>query len=98
MSFYVYMLECADGSYYVGHTDGLEKRIAAHEQGTIPGYTARRRPFSVVFVQDFETRTDAYERERQVKGWSRAKKKALIDGDWASLIKLARSSGSTSSP
>jgi predicted GIY-YIG superfamily endonuclease len=88
--FSVYMLRCADGSYYVGHTNDLEARIAAHARGLIPGYTLRRRPVQLVWNEQFDARREAFERERQVKGWSRAKKEALIAGDWERLALLAR--------
>ena len=70
--FFVYMLHCGDGSYYVGHTDDLEKRMAEHEAGTYGGYTARRRPVKLVFVDEFSSRDEAIERERQLKGWRTA--------------------------
>ena len=93
MSFWVYMLHCSDGHYYSGHTDNLEKRIAEHSMGTIPGcYTFNRRPLSVVFSQEFPTREEALTSEQQIKGWSRKKKEALICGDWAEISRLARSS------
>lgn len=95
--FYVYILKCSDGSYYTGHTDNLEKRLAAHNEGEVPGYTLSRRPVALVSADTFATRQDAFERERQIKGWSRAKKEALIKGDWDNLIRLAKS-GSTGSP
>jgi tRNA/rRNA methyltransferase len=98
MSFYVYMLRRADGSYYVGHTDDLEKRVAAHKTGDIAGYTRSRRPVQLVFHEDFPSRDDAFLRERQLKGWSRRKKEALVRGDWDSLKQLSRAHGSTSSP
>jgi predicted GIY-YIG superfamily endonuclease len=75
--FYVYILSCSDGSYYVGHTDDLESRIAAHRRGEIEGYTRTRCPVRVVFSEEFPAREDALARERRVKGWSRAKKEAL---------------------
>ena len=93
MSFYVYILKCADGSYYTGHTDNLESRLSAHQQGEIPGYTETRRPVELVFADGFSSRLDALERERQIKGWSRAKKEALIKRDWECLVKLSHSSG-----
>src|SRR3954447_15630412 len=98
MDFYVYMLKCADGSYYVGHTDNLEARLAAHNLGTFGGYTARHRPVSLVWTDTLESREEAFERERQIKGWSRAKKEALINGDWDRLVALSRAHGSTGSP
>jgi predicted GIY-YIG superfamily endonuclease len=89
--FWVYMLRCCDGSYYVGHTDDLEKRIGEHIEGTCGGYTAKRRPVRLVFSCEFATREEALERELQIKGWSRAKKEALIQGDWEKLHRLAQS-------
>ena len=98
MSFYVYILRCAGGSYYTGHTDDIEKRLAAHERGEIPGYTFSRRPVRLVFVEVFPSREQAFIRERQIKGWTRAKKNALIEQDWQQLRELARVHGSTGSP
>ena len=91
MSFYVYILRCADGSYYTGHTDDLERRIAEHQSGTIPGYTHDRRPVELMWAQDFPSRIEALERERQVKDWSRVKKEALFAGDWHAISEAARS-------
>jgi len=91
MAFWTYMLRCADGHYYVGHTDDLEARIAGHQSGLIGGYTQSRRPVELVWHQDFPTRAEALAAERQIKGWSRAKKQALVVGDWESISRLARS-------
>lgn len=91
--FYMYILRCADGSYYVGHANDLEARLAAHQRGLVPGYTLTRRPVQLMWNEQFESRQDAFERERQVKGWSRAKKEALIAGDWERPKLLARSRG-----
>jgi predicted GIY-YIG superfamily endonuclease len=88
--FFVYMLRCKDESYYVGHTDDLEQRIAQHVDGTFGGYTSRRRPVELVWVCEFDTRDEALQREMQVKPWSRAKKEALIRADWGRLKRLAR--------
>src|SRR3990172_8662966 len=88
MAFYVYILRCADGSYYVGHTDDLEKRVSEHRAGFIPGYTHTRRPVALVFAAQFPSREQALQRERQIKGWSRAKKEALIKGNWERLRRL----------
>lgn len=91
MSAFVYMLRCSDGSYYVGSARGsLEKRIEEHNAGAFGGYTARRLPISLVFQQEFQQITDAIAAERQIKGWSRAKKEALINGDFARISLLAR--------
>ena len=86
LTYYVYMLRCSDGSYYVGHTNDLEQRLAAHERGAIEGYTLSRRPVELVFSDQFSTRQEAFHRERQIKGWSRAKKEALIKSDWDGLV------------
>ena len=91
MSFFVYILECSDGSYYVGHTDSLEQRIAGHQQGAIPGYTKRRLPVKLLFSQPLSTRYEALSAERQIKGWTRKKKEALIKADWVSLQELSKS-------
>ena len=94
LAYYVYMLRCSDGSYYVGHTNDLEQRPAAHERGAIEGYTLSRRPVELVFSDQFSTRQEAFHRERQIKVWSRARKEALIKGDWDGLVELSnRSSG-----
>lgn len=90
VSFYVYMLRCADSSYYVGHTDDLDKRISQHELGLIPGYTHTRRPVKLVAVEETNTREDAIARERQIKGWSRAKKEAFIRSNWPRLQRLSK--------
>ena len=90
MSFYAYMLRCSDGSFYVGHTDDLEQRISAHHSGQLSGYTHNRRPVQLVWHQDFPERDQAFAAERQVKGWSRAKKEALIRGDWDAVRLLSR--------
>ena len=98
MAFYVYILRCADGSYYTGHTDNLEARLAAQRTGELRGYTYSRRPVRLVFQQELGSRDEAFVAERQVKGWSRRKKEALIRGDWSSLRRLSQPHGSTGSP
>jgi predicted GIY-YIG superfamily endonuclease len=92
MGFWTYMLHCADRSFYVGHTDDLDARIRAHESGIIPGYTSTRRPVKLVWADEFPSRYEALQAERQIKGWSRAKKLALIRGDWPLISELARNS------
>ncbi len=83
--FYTYILQCADRSYYTGHTDDLERRIAQHQTGAIRGYTYERRPVELMWVQEFTTRDEALSAEVRVKNWSRAKKEALIARDWERL-------------
>ena len=91
MSFYLYVLRCYDGHFYVGHTDDLERRVAAHNAGSYGGYTATRRPVTLVYSQDFPTRDEAFQAERRVKGWSRAKEPALIQGRFDKLPQLSSS-------
>ena len=92
MAFWVYILHCADGSYYTGHTDNLEMRIQQHHVGAISScYTFNRRPLKLVFSQDFPTREEALASEQQIKGWSRKKKEAMMRGDWAEVSRLAKS-------
>ena len=87
---YVYILRCADGSYYVGITRGdLWDRVGQHNAGSFGGYTASRRPAVLAWHQEFQYLTDAIAAERRLKGWSRAKKEALIQGDYELLHALA---------
>jgi predicted GIY-YIG superfamily endonuclease len=91
MSFWMYMLRCSDGSYYTGHTDNLEVRLDLHASGNIQTcYTRKRRPVTLVFSQEFATREEALVAERQIKGWSRKKKEAMIAGDWLEVSRLAK--------
>ncbi|HLW72856.1 MAG TPA: GIY-YIG nuclease family protein [Candidatus Babeliales bacterium] len=87
--FFMYMLKCNDGSYYIGHTDDIDKRIAEHTQGKINGYTKKRLPVKIVYVQNFMTRDEAINAERQIKGWSRKKKEALLRDDWEKIKELS---------
>ena len=84
------MLHCADRSFCVGHTEDLETRISAHQSGMVPGYTSKRLPIVLVWSEQFPTRLEALETERRIKGWSRAKKLALIRGDWPEIQRLAK--------
>ena len=94
LAYHFYMLRCCDGSYFVGQANDLEHRLAAHERGATEGYTLSRRPVELVFRDQFSTRQEAFHWERQIKGWSRAKKEALIKGDWDGMLELSnRSSG-----
>lgn len=86
---YMYILECADGSYYTGSTWHLERRIAEHNAGIGANYTAKKHPARLVFCEEFSRIDDAFYREKQVQGWSHAKKKALIEANWESVRKLA---------
>ena len=89
MDFYAYLLRCADGSYYAGSTDDIDKRFAEHQAGIKCGYTKSRLPVDLVLVERFATREEAKAFETQIKGWSRAKKEAFIERNWARLHELA---------
>jgi predicted GIY-YIG superfamily endonuclease len=78
MSFWVYFLRCSDDSYYVGHTDDLERRLGAHNDATLPCYTSTRRPVTLIWSQEFVTREEALAAEWQIKGWSRAKEEGGV--------------------
>jgi putative endonuclease len=92
---FVYIVRCSDGSYYTGRSSvSVEKRVSEHNLGVNDGYTKSRRPVTLVFPEHFERITDAIAFERQVKGWSRAKKEALMRRNWQELRKLARSRAS----
>ena len=95
MDAWAYMLRCSDGSYYVGSHRGPDPgvRVAEHQAGEGGDYTARRRPVALVWVGDFIWITDAIAYERRVKGWSRAKKEALIKGDWEAVRRASKRRG-----
>ncbi len=88
--FFVYLLRCADGSFYAGQTDDLDARMHQHAVGLV-GYTATRKPVELVWRGEFESREAALAFEQQIKGWSRVKKEALIAGDWDRIKQLAKS-------
>ncbi len=86
----MYILECADGSYYVGSTVEIERRLWEHNQGLGAKYTARRRPVKLVFAAEFASIAEAFAAEKRVQGWRREKREALIRGDYEALPELAR--------
>jgi len=96
VAFWAYTLHCRGGSFYIGHTDDIDRRIAEHRTGHYPGFTADRLPVELVWSDQFQTRDEAKEAERKLKGWSRAKKMALIRGDWARISMLAKKKNSPS--
>ena len=96
-SYYIYILQCLDGSYYTGVTNYVEKRFYEHQEGLIEGcYTHNKRPVKLMYVEEFGDIVEAISREKQIKGWSKQKKKALIAGDFEKLIKLSKSNPSAS--
>ena len=90
MDFTLYILQCADGSLYIGNTDNLDRRMEQHDQGQGCAYTTTRRPVKLIHAEAFETRYAALTMERKLKGWSRAKKFAYIAGDWNAIGALAK--------
>lgn len=90
MTAYVYILECRDGSYYTGSTNNIELRLWQHENCQGANYTRKHLPVTLVFVESFERIDEAFAREKQIQGWSRKKKEALIQGDFNRIRELAR--------
>jgi tRNA/rRNA methyltransferase len=90
LQFHVYILRLSDGHYYVGQTDDLATRTAQHQSGAIPGFTRDKRPVEFLWSEQFPEREQAFAAERQLKGWSRAKKEALVRGDFGALKGLAK--------
>lgn len=89
--YWVYILKCADNSYYTGVTNDIENRVAQHQEGINPGsYTHNRRPVELVFNYEFNDVTQAIAFEKQVKGWNRKKKEAIISGQWDLLPELSK--------
>jgi putative endonuclease len=90
-SYFVYILLCADRSFYIGITNDADKRVAEHQMGHAPrSYTFKRRPVKLVHCSEFARVDDAIAWEKQIKGWSRAKKVAFISGNWKLLHDLAK--------
>jgi predicted GIY-YIG superfamily endonuclease/proteasome lid subunit RPN8/RPN11 len=96
MSFWAYMLHCRGGYFYTGHTDDLERRMAQHHAGAFPGFSRDHLPVELAWSDWFATREEAQVAEKRIKGWSRAKKLALIRGDWNSISRLAKNKDSPS--
>lgn len=86
---YMYILECSDGSYYTGSTVNIEKRLWEHENMLGANYTKKRLPVKLVYYEKYQRIDEAFQREKQVQGWSRVKKKTLIEGNYAILPTLS---------
>lgn len=87
---WMYILECCDGSYYVGSTKDLKRRLSQHQEGLGAKYTTRRLPVKLVYCEEYDRVDEAFYREKQVQGWRRAKREALINGQPELLPTLAK--------
>ena len=90
MKGYMYILECANGKYYTGSTNSLEIRVKQHQNGQGANFTRKNRPVELVYYEEYLRVDQAYYREKQVQGWSHAKKKALVEGKTDLLPGLAK--------
>jgi putative endonuclease len=98
MTYYVYIVECSDGSFYTGVTNNLDRRVWEHNEGIDPeSYTSKKRPVILRYSERFENPDKAIAREKQLKGWSRKKKEALIQENWDLLQELSKSRSSNQS-
>ncbi|MBM3435867.1 MAG: GIY-YIG nuclease family protein [Bacteroidetes bacterium] len=95
MTGYMYILECADGSYYTGSTNNLELRLAQHQGGKGANHTKKRLPVKLMYFEEFQRIDEAFYREKQVQGWSRKKKEALMNGLTEELKKAAECMNAT---
>jgi len=91
MSYFVYILKCANGTYYVGHSQSVSARYSRHRDGSGARHTAVNTPEQIAYSEEFDTELGAIRRERQIKRWARGKKQALIDGRMRDLRQLSRS-------
>ena len=91
----VYILKCSDHSYYVGVTNDINRRIQEHNEGKYKGYTYNKRPVTLVFAEHFQCINQAIAFEKQLKGWRRVKKEALIYGEWHLLPRLSKTAKDT---
>ena len=90
MEAFMYILQCANSFYYVGSTTNLEKRIEQHQLGEGANFTRKNLPIKLVYFEAFDRIDEAFEREKQVQNWSRAKKEALINRDFQALKELSK--------
>jgi predicted GIY-YIG superfamily endonuclease len=96
--FFVYILRCSDGSFYVGHCNDVTQRVAAHNSGRGAVWTSCRIPVALAYQEPFATKADAVARERQIKGWTHAKKQALVEGNLSKLRELSKSHRRSTTP
>ena len=98
MKGYMYIQHCADGSYYTGSTKNLEMRVLQHQCGEGANHTKKKLPVKVLYFEEFDRIDEAYYREKQIQGWSRKKKEALISGNIEKLQEFAKRYGTVASP
>ncbi len=91
----MYILRCANGAYYTGSTKNLERRLQQHQNGVGANFTKKHLPVELVYYEEFQTISEAFYREKQVQGWNRKKKEALINGETSSLHQLAECKNKT---
>jgi putative endonuclease len=87
---YMYILLCSNGKYYTGSTNDLERRLEEHQMGVGANFTRNHLPVKLVYYEEFDRIEDAFYREKQIQGWSRKKKEALIKGEQSRLPKLSK--------
>lgn len=87
---YTYILKCCDNSYYTGSTHDIDRRLNEHNNGCGANYTKKRLPVQLVYVEEYDRIDDAFYREKQIQGWSRAKKEALMEGSFNRLVPLSK--------
>ena len=97
MKGYIYILRCSDNSYYTGSTNNLDFRLCQHQSGEGANYTKKRLPVELVYFEEYDRIDEAFFREKQIQGWSRAKKEALIEREYERLHELAGCRNETSS-
>ena len=90
MNGWLYILECADRTYYTGSTNDLDLRLLQHQNGEGANYTKKRLPVKLLYSEEYQRIDEAFFREKQIQGWSRKKKEALIKGDYTLLSELAK--------
>ncbi|GLU42595.1 GIY-YIG nuclease family protein [Allomuricauda sp. NBRC 101325] len=95
MKGFVYILHCSDDSYYTGSTIDLDKRINEHQDGRGANHTKKRLPVKLLYVEEYLSITSAFEREKQIQGWSRAKKEALMNEEFGVLPQLSECKNET---
>ena len=90
MKGYVYILQCCEGSFYTGSTIDIERRMKEHQNGYGANYTRKRLPVRLIYLEEFTRIDEAFYREKQIQGWSRSKKRALIKENYEQLIELSK--------